>query len=40
VKVVDEAIKQSGKKVPVKETIISMQGEILPPVAKFFMQRH
>ncbi|NMC05359.1 MAG: 4Fe-4S binding protein [Candidatus Lokiarchaeota archaeon] len=40
VKVVDEAIKQSGKKMTVKEAIISMQGEILPPVAKFFMQRH
>ena len=40
VKVVDDAIRKAGKKVPVKETIISMQGEILPPVAKFFLQRH
>jgi Pyruvate/2-oxoacid:ferredoxin oxidoreductase delta subunit len=40
VKVVDEAMRQSGKKIPVKETIISMQGDILPPAAKFFMQRH
>nr|MDO8087557.1 4Fe-4S binding protein [Candidatus Sigynarchaeum springense] len=40
VKVVDDAIKRSGKKVSVTEAIISMQGEIMPPVAKFFLQRH
>jgi NAD-dependent dihydropyrimidine dehydrogenase PreA subunit len=40
VKVVDDAIRKAGKKMPVKETIISMQGEILLPVAKFFLQRH
>ncbi len=39
-KVVDDAIKRSGKKLPVKETIISMEGEVMPPVAKFFLQRH
>ncbi|MEX2680246.1 MAG: ATP-binding protein [Candidatus Sigynarchaeota archaeon] len=39
-KVVDDAIKRSGKKVPVKEIIISMQGEVMHPVAKFFLQRH
>ncbi|MBN2154113.1 MAG: 4Fe-4S binding protein [Candidatus Lokiarchaeota archaeon] len=37
-KVVGDAIKRSGKKVAVEESIISMEGEILPPVAKFFMQ--
>ncbi len=40
VKVMDDAVRKAGKKVPVKETIISMQGEILPPVAKFFLQKH